>query len=81
MKKVFAFSLILLLFPAFWFANGRKSPALYWSKMTAPREEIPEKYVTTAECRDVDYSIEVSGDVAPEFQLDVKSEVGGKGRK
>jgi RND family efflux transporter MFP subunit len=41
-------------------------------------EEIPEKYVTQAELRDVDYSISVAGDVAPEFQLEVKSEVGGK---
>ena len=82
MKKVFAFSLIPLIpliLLALWFATGSKSVGSYWSRMTAPRvQEIPEKYVTTAECRDVDYSIDVAGDVAPEFQLEVKSEVGGK---
>ena len=41
-------------------------------------EPISPKYVAEAERRDIDYSIEVSGDVAPEFQLEVKTEVGGK---
>jgi len=39
---------------------------------------IPEQYILEVERRDVDYSIEVAGDVAPEFELVVKSEVGGK---
>jgi len=82
MKKVFAFSLVLLVLLALlalWFTAGRKPLAGYWSRMTAPRaQEIPEKYVVPVECRDVDYSIDVAGDVAPEFQLEVKSEVGGK---
>ena len=79
MKKVFAFSLPLLVLIAFWLTPVRNPLAAYWSRMTASRaQEIPERYVVTAECRDVDYSIDVAGDVAPEFQLEVKSEVGGK---
>lgn len=79
MKKVFAFPLLLLIPLALWFATGHKPVAGFWNRLTAPRaQEIPEKYVLTAECRDVDYEIDVAGDVAPEFQLEVKSEVGGK---
>ena len=79
MKKVFAFSLLALTLPTLWLATGRKTPAALWSQMAAQNAlEIPEKYIATAECRDIDYSIDVAGDVAPEFQLEVKSEVGGK---
>ena len=49
------------------------------SRIRASRAEpIPSKYIVEADRRDIDYTIDVSGDVAPEFQLDVKSEVGGK---
>lgn len=41
-------------------------------------EEIPPRLLTKAEKRDIDFSVEVAGDVAPSFQLDVKSEVSGK---
>lgn len=41
-------------------------------------EEIPARLITTAEKRDIDFSVEVAGDVAPSFQLDIKSEVSGK---
>ena len=79
MKKVFVFPLIALVLPALWFATGRKPLGSYWSQVSASRvQEIPGKYVVTVERRDVDYSIDVAGDVAPEFQLEVKSEVGGK---
>ncbi len=37
-----------------------------------------EKLLTRAEKRDIDFAVEVSGDVAPAFQIDVKPEVGGK---
>jgi len=80
MKKIFAIFLIppILLF-ACWLATGHKPVATYWQRLVGPREqEIPERYIVTAECRDVDYSIDVAGDIAPEFQLEVKSEVGGK---
>jgi RND family efflux transporter MFP subunit len=39
---------------------------------------IPERFITKAEKRDIDSNVEISGDVAPAFQLDVKSEVSGK---
>lgn len=42
------------------------------------REEFPERMLTKAEKRDIDFSVEVAGDVAPSFQLDIKSEVSGK---
>ncbi|MCX6966700.1 MAG: efflux RND transporter periplasmic adaptor subunit [Verrucomicrobia bacterium] len=78
MKKVFAFPLMLLILPGLWLATGKK-PFAHWRRMTAAQvQEIPEKFVLTAECRDIDYEIDIAGDVAPEFQLEVKSEVGGK---
>jgi RND family efflux transporter MFP subunit len=40
--------------------------------------QIADHYLTKAEKRDIDFSVEVTGDVAPEFELDVKSEVSGK---
>ncbi len=43
-----------------------------------PQEEFPERMLTKAEKRDIDFSVEVAGDVAPSFQLDIKSEVSGK---
>lgn len=39
---------------------------------------IPDKMVARVEKRDIDSTIEVSGDITPSFQLDVKTEVGGK---
>lgn len=41
-------------------------------------EEVPERFTARAEKRDIDFSVEVSGDVTPATQLDVKAEVGGK---
>ena len=74
MKKFFLLVILLLLG-----AGGyRFAPALkeFWS---GSAEELPEeRFIATAEKRDINYTIEVSGDVAPEVQLEVKSEVGGK---
>lgn len=39
---------------------------------------VSDRLVTKVEKRDIDFSVEVAGDVAPSFQLDVKSEVSGK---
>lgn len=41
-------------------------------------QEIAARFITKAEKRNIDFSVEVSGDVTPAFQLDVKAEVGGK---
>lgn len=40
--------------------------------------EFPARLLTKAEKRNIDFSVEVAGDVAPSFQLDVKSEVSAK---
>jgi RND family efflux transporter MFP subunit len=40
--------------------------------------DVAERYIARAEKRDIDFSVEVTGDVAPEFELEVKSEVSGK---
>lgn len=53
----------------------------YWKKSPqkiAQENAVPERYLATAELRDIDFSVEVSGEVAPANQLDVKPEVGGK---
>src|SRR4029434_6524152 len=39
---------------------------------------LTDRFLARAEKRDINFSVEVSGDVAPAFQLEVKSEVSGK---
>src|SRR6188472_1021826 len=39
---------------------------------------ISERLIARAEKRDIDYNVEISGDIMPAFQLEVKAEVGGK---
>lgn len=49
------------------------------SRLSAAKKPVIDaKYISTVELRDIKDAIEASGDVAPKFQLDVKSEVGGK---
>lgn len=70
--------LILLIVAAiggggFWYyKNSQLHPT------SSHTEELGEKFVARAEKRDIDFSVEISGDVAPAFQLEVKPEVGGK---
>lgn len=71
MKKLFAFFVLLLLVVGGWYFVGR-------GKILAPAAKEDQPYVTRAERRDIDFSVEVSGDIAPVTQLDVKSEVSGK---
>jgi RND family efflux transporter MFP subunit len=47
-------------------------------KIGGNHENVSERFIARAEKRDIDFSVEVSGDVAPESELDVKSEVSGK---
>jgi RND family efflux transporter MFP subunit len=47
----------------------------------AVRNAGAAEYMAVAEKRDIDFTIEVNGDVAPDFQLDVRPEVGGKVKK
>lgn len=67
---------ILLLIAAVGFGAWKVLPA----KRLAPQKEqaFPGRFVARAEKRDISFSVEVSGDVTPAFQLEVKPEVGGK---
>jgi RND family efflux transporter MFP subunit len=47
-------------------------------RSAAPAPGEADRSVARAEKRDLDFKVEVSGDVTPAFQLDVKAEVGGK---
>src|SRR5436190_15694310 len=44
----------------------------------AKDDEISDRFIAMAEKRDIDFTVQVSGDIAPAYQLEVKSEVGGK---
>lgn len=48
------------------------------SRAFAEKNASPDAMTATVEKRDIDFAVEVSGDVAPAFQLEVKAEVGGK---
>jgi RND family efflux transporter MFP subunit len=39
---------------------------------------VSERLIARAEKRDIDFNVEISGDIMPAFQLEVKAEVGGK---
>ena len=69
--------LLLCLFAAMlgggWYAYDHRHAFAAKGKV-----DISEKFIARAEKRDISSTVEVSGDVAPEFQLDVKSEVGGR---
>lgn len=72
MKKLLVLLLLVLLAGAGWYVWRHHS-------FTQTAEQpIPDNLIAKAEKRDIDFSIEVSGDVTPAFQLDVKPEVGGK---
>lgn len=70
-KSLLALALILLV-AAGWF--------LFKGKSTGPgdNQTVSDKFLARAEKRDIDFTLEVSGEVTPAFQLDVKPEVGGK---
>lgn len=71
MKKLVPLLVLTLALGGGWYAYSHRSPAPDKTGQT-------DHQVTRAEKRDIDASIEVSGDVTPAFQLDVKPEVGGK---
>ena len=75
MKKLFVILAIGLLVAVGWYAANRRSQA------ASPEGDVSDKFVTQVEIRDIDYSIQVSGDVQPATQLDVKAEVGGRVKK
>jgi len=74
-KMMFCVGLLAFGATAFWYSPWKAKVA---QKVSAEKEELPRRFVTEVAQRDINYTIEVSGDVAPEVQLEVKSEVGGK---
>ena len=73
MKKFAAILLVALLAAGGWFAFGKKSKG-----SVDDDGGIPARYVAKAEKRDIDSTVELTGDVTPDTQLDVRPEVGGK---
>ena len=73
MKKKLLLVLLAAIAGGGWYAYDHRGA--FASKGA---EEIPEKFITRAEKRDIDSTVEVSGDVMPVLQIDVKSEVGGR---
>ena len=73
MKKLLLVILLAAVCAGGWYAYDHRSA--FKSKGA---EEVSEKFVARAEKRDIDSTVEVSGDVTPAFQIDVKSEVGGR---
>jgi RND family efflux transporter MFP subunit len=71
MKRFLILLIIVAVCAGGWFAYTHGPGA-------SDKESIPEKFLARAEKRDIDSTIEVTGDVTPAFQLDVKPEVGGK---
>src|SRR4051812_24776864 len=72
MKKKFLAALALALVAGgAWYFGSHQQPA----KATTSNED---RFIARAEKRDIDFSIEVSGDVTPASQLEVKPEVGGR---
>lgn len=73
MKKYLALATLAALAGAGYY---KLAPAT--KERAQKQEDLFSKYIVEAEPRNIDYTIEVSGDVTPEVLLDVKSEVGGK---
>jgi RND family efflux transporter MFP subunit len=71
MKKLFLLLLSAVLGLGGWYAYTQKA-------LGQENAEPADKLVARAEKRDINTTIEISGDVTPAFQLDVKPEVGGK---
>jgi len=73
MKKSFLIVLlVVLLGSGAWYTLGGKT------FVTGSDQAPTDKHVALVEKRDIDFKVEISGDVAPAFQLEVKPEVGGK---
>ncbi len=71
-KSVILFLALAVLSAGGWYGATRAARAL------EARNAMADRFTTTVEKRDIDFAVEVSGDVAPAFQLEVKAEVGGK---
>lgn len=75
MKKILTLTVIAALAGGGWFAKSREWFGLFKQTETTEASDFPTAVV---EKKDIDFSIQVSGDVMPDTQLDVKTEVGGR---
>jgi RND family efflux transporter MFP subunit len=75
MKKLITLAVIAALLGGGYFANKREWFGLFQRSVETPEDDAPTAVV---EKRDIDFSIHLSGDVQPDTQLDVKTEVGGR---
>ena len=71
MKRIISILLLILAAAGGWYGYTHRTAG-------GEKEVFAEKFLARAEKRDIASSVEVSGDVTPAFQLDVKPEVGGK---
>lgn len=75
MKKLLTFAIIAAVAGGGWFAKTRDWFGLFQKSAETTQEDVP---TALAEKKDIDFSIQISGDVLPDTQLDVKTEVGGR---
>jgi RND family efflux transporter MFP subunit len=75
MKKFLTLSVIVALAGGTYFAKKREWFGLFKQTETLESADVPTAVV---EKKDIDFSIQVSGDVMPDTQLDIKPEVGGR---
>ena len=75
MKKLLTIAVIAALAGGGWFAKTRGWFGFSKQEQIADSGDAPTAVV---EKKDIDFSIQVSGDVMPDTQLDVKAEVGGR---
>ncbi len=73
MKKLLLLLALGALGAGGWYAYGHRP-----GKPATVGADVSDKFVARAEKRDIDATVEVSGDVTPALQVDVKAEVGGK---
>ncbi len=74
MKKFLSIAIIIALAGGGYFAKTREWFGLFQSSTEPAHEDVP---TVLAEKKDIEFSIQVSGDVMPDTQLDVKTQVGG----
>lgn len=72
MNKLLSIAIVAALVGGGWLA---KKGGLFQKSVDTTQEDVP---TALAEKKDIDFSIQVSGDVLPDSQLDVKTEVGGR---
>ncbi len=73
-KPLLTLAFIAALAGGGYFAKQRDWFGLFQKSPEVNQEDVP---TTLAEKKDIDFSIQVSGDVLPDTQLDVKTQVGG----